>query len=341
MATTHTSPPQPLNLHDDGDLQDMYDIMTAADSVTRPHLTPPPFSMTQDFYRRPREHQEVRAFKVTSADRMVGVATITLPLTSNTDSSRLNVFVHPDVQGQGVATSLVAHCEEVSAHAGRSRVLALGLSVPGQDPETRSRRIAWSHSLGYRIAQEYVTYSLDVSAHARQLAEHSEAAQRSCADYQIAVYHQELPPELVPGYTELYCAMNDEEPGGCVGDARQTITPESIMEELAARAERGEDNWYALAVHRGHVVAHSDLRLFSTSTTAEQMNTLVLPEHRGNRLGTALKCAVLHELQAKRPDVVEISTDVNTANTPMMAVNATLGFQATTGEATLRKDLDL
>lgn len=339
MSITKISPPELLDLHDDGELQNMYDIMTAADGAARPHLTPPPFSMTQDFYRRPREHQEVRAFKVMNADRMVGVATITLPLTSNTDSSRLNVFVHPDFQRQGVATSLAAHCEKVSAQEGRLRVLALGLSVPGQNPEVRSRRIAWSQMLGYRLAQEYVTYSLDLSAHGNKLAEHILAANSRCADYDIAVYHQEIPTELVPSYTELYCAMNDEEPGGCVGDAKQVITPESVIEELAARAERGEDNWYALATRSGQVVAHSDVRLFSTSTTAEQLNTLVLPEHRGYRLGTALKCAVLEELQTKRPDVTEISTDVNTSNEPMMAVNAALGFRPTTGEATLRKDL--
>jgi len=60
---------------------------------------------------------------------------------------------------------------------------------------------------------------------------------------------------------------------------------------------------------------------------AYQWDTLVLPEHRGHRLGLALKVANLRALQAEHPEVTRITTWNAEQNGPMVAVNVELGFE--------------
>jgi GNAT superfamily N-acetyltransferase len=61
---------------------------------------------------------------------------------------------------------------------------------------------------------------------------------------------------------------------------------------------------------------------------AYQWDTLVLPEHRGHRLGLALKVANLARMQAGHPDRTELHTFNAEDNPPMAAVNDALGFRA-------------
>jgi len=63
------------------------------------------------------------------------------------------------------------------------------------------------------------------------------------------------------------------------------------------------------------------------SPRAEQWQTIVGREHRGHRLGTALKVANLHELQRGFPEVTSVHTQNAEVNAQMLAINDRLGFQ--------------
>ena len=58
-----------------------------------------------------------------------------------------------------------------------------------------------------------------------------------------------------------------------------------------------------------------------------QSGTLVLPSHRGHRLGLALKLANHRQLQAVEPAPRLVHTYSAEENTPMIAVNTRLGFR--------------
>ena len=63
------------------------------------------------------------------------------------------------------------------------------------------------------------------------------------------------------------------------------------------------------------------------SWRALQGGTLVLPGHRGHRLGLALKLGNLQAVRERYPDCRYVFTVVAGVNAPMNAVNDLLGFR--------------
>ncbi|MDQ1544932.1 MAG: hypothetical protein QOK08_2570, partial [Actinomycetota bacterium] len=94
------------------------------------------------------------------------------------------------------------------------------------------------------------------------------------------------------------------------------------------------------SVASGHLVGFT-----TVSTPAEihrsvaQEDTLVLPEHRGHRLGTLLKLANLDHLQRERPGHPSIITFNAEENRHMLNVNEAVGFVPIGYEGAWRKNL--
>lgn len=77
----------------------------------------------------------------------------------------------------------------------------------------------------------------------------------------------------------------------------------------------------------GRLVAFTDLAVPSAQPrTAYQWGTAVLPEHRGNRLGIAVKRVALDLLAASGFGSERVLTWNADSNTHMLAVNEALGF---------------
>ena len=75
------------------------------------------------------------------------------------------------------------------------------------------------------------------------------------------------------------------------------------------------------------MVAHTDAFVTPDGRRAVQAGTIVAREHRGHRLGLAIKCANLLALEADHPECAVIDTTTNSANAPMHSVNDRLGFR--------------
>jgi hypothetical protein len=61
--------------------------------------------------------------------------------------------------------------------------------------------------------------------------------------------------------------------------------------------------------------------------SVDQWSTLVLPAHRGHRLGLAVKCALTRTLQERFPDRTFVRTQNAEVNAPMVRINELLGFR--------------
>ena len=97
-------------------------------------------------------------------------------------------------------------------------------------------------------------------------------------------------------------------------------------EEVLARQGRTKYNTVAISA-AGEVVAYSDLATtVHDPGRAYQWGTLVRRDHRGHRLGVALKVANLRLLQHERPDVLRLTTYNAEVNSHMIGVNEALGF---------------
>jgi RimJ/RimL family protein N-acetyltransferase len=98
------------------------------------------------------------------------------------------------------------------------------------------------------------------------------------------------------------------------------------MEELVDKQGRRKLNTVALAAD-GDVVGYTDLALtVHEPERAYQWGTLVRADHRGHRLGLALKVANLRLLQETQPRVGTVVTFNAAVNAPMVGVNDRLGF---------------
>ena len=79
---------------------------------------------------------------------------------------------------------------------------------------------------------------------------------------------------------------------------------------------------------RRNLVAFTDLMAAAAGDDVFQNQTLVLPGHRGHRLGLAMKAANLRAMRADEPHRQLVHTWVAPGNQHMRAVNAVFGFQA-------------
>jgi hypothetical protein len=96
----------------------------------------------------------------------------------------------------------------------------------------------------------------------------------------------------------------------------------------------------AVAVHRetGVVAAYTDLAVPSGDPDVVfQWGTLVLPEHRGHRLGMAVKAANLRELGRLAPERRSVQTMNDEQNPWMVRINQDLGFEIIEEALTMRK----
>ena len=96
----------------------------------------------------------------------------------------------------------------------------------------------------------------------------------------------------------------------------------------------------ALERSSGRAVAFSELTVPRTAPElAYQWDTLVLPAHRGHRLGLLVKLANLARLAELSPATTEVVTWNARDNEPMIAVNESLGARVTALGRTWQKRL--
>ena len=136
--------------------------------------------------------------------------------------------------------------------------------------------------------------------------------------------------------------------GRRVGDRGPALVPEAAAGGLAGDAH-GEDHVGDVAAALAapddesgerELVAYTDLVLTThESERAYQWGTLVRTDHRGHRLGLAVKVANVRRLQDTQPQITTVVTFNADVNAPMVAVNERLGFRPVQWLGELQKKL--
>ena len=150
------------------------------------------------------------------------------------------------------------------------------------------------------------------------------------------------PAEYLEDQCALFQCMSTDEPHGDEGHEEEIWDAERVGENDALRAARGARFLIAVAQHiaSGRLVACTELCIGADSPgQAWQMLTVVEPEHRGHRLGLAIKLANLDLLAERAPDVRVIVTGNASVNAPMIAVNEMMGFEVASEGNFWQKDL--
>jgi GNAT superfamily N-acetyltransferase len=193
---------------------------------------------------------------------------------------------------------------------------------------------------GYRLEQvaraSRLALPLDVTA---ALAR---AIEQSGPDYVLHFWTGVTPSNWAPDMAMLRTRMSTEEPNAGLDEPEDPWTPERLIADEELRLATGR-TFLTVAVESGPtggLIGYSTLSVpAETDRAVVQWDTLVLPEHRGHRLGMLLKVANIDTLQRLRPGHPSITTFNAEENRHMLNVNEAVGFVRIGCDGAWRKDL--
>ena len=254
-------------------------------------------------------------------DRIVGSGTMMFPPRSNRHLAYVWISVHPEHQRQGIGSTLLRTAEDV-ALANRRRSLVGFTARDGAGA-------AFAGARGFEPGLDNAIRRLDlVGVDPARWIEHRTTAMHRADGYELVRVFGPSDDALLADLTPLFAAINDA-PTGDLDIEPDAFDPSSIRAYEQAMADRDQTMYRVLARRRsdgewaGHTIALVDRHV---PQWAAQEDTSVVPDHRGHRLGLAMKADLLVWLAEAEPQLEWIQTWNAESNRHMLAVNETLGF---------------
>ena len=274
--------------------------------------------------------------------RIVGTGTVEGSLRDNLDLGELQVNVLPEERRRGYGSLLLARCEEVARERGRSTVLAMcDWPFAGHPEGDGDAGVEFGRAHGYRMALVEIQRRLELPVEEETLDRLAAKAATHHAGYSLRSWSGPVPEELLQGWAEVTSALMTEAPMGEIDREPETPDPAVVREAEALAFKQGRQLYATAALDPdGTVVAYTNFGVTGEgSPRAYQWGTLVRPEHRGHRLGLAVKVANLRQLQWARPDLGQVVTWNAEVNTHMIGVNEEMGFVPVERSGEIQKKL--
>ncbi len=320
-----------VDVHDDAIMARTYAILRAAQQYGRESM---PFWSEHEatvMFRRPEEAEDWRffgAFEGEGADEeMIGSSMMVRPLLDNTSFAFLEVNVEPERRGRGIGSALVEHLVETARNAGRIRLLAEA-NLPFERREDHPYR-RFAENRGFALANVEVRRVLELPIDSSILQGWVDDAAPHHADYRIQTFVDDVPDELIPSLVHNHNQLALDAPTGELEFEAEAMTPDGFKDRRAKLKEMGRTIFETVAIAPdGDVVAHSTLAVGTDDPeNVSQWGTLVRRDHRGHRLGMAVKATNLRAMQQAYPDHKRIVTTNAETNAPMVSINETMGFK--------------
>lgn len=271
------------------------------------------------------------------AGQPVGQWAITLTRHDNLHLSDVDVVVTPGHRGRGVGGRLLEHVESLARATGRPVVQSWGL-LPA-DPQAPDPTTAFAVRHGYTSTLPSLRSDLDLDradpasverALAPLDAEVGGHLDGDDTEYRLLTWWWDLEPGAwLDERAHLTQRMSTDAPTGdmTVEEERWDADRVRGWERTAAAQGRAVVDTAALHVPSGRLVAFTQIAVPGADPVqAFQWNTLVLREHRGHRLGMAIKAANLRAALARFDRLSRVTTYNAASNAPMLRVNRAMGF---------------
>ncbi|MGY1724440.1 GNAT family N-acetyltransferase [Blastococcus sp. SYSU DS0533] len=254
---------------------------------------------------------------------VAGALRLIVPLKDNRSLAVVDLAVAPAARRRGLGSALLAEARGIAASLGRT-LLVSEVDEPG--PGAPGRAFAERHGWTCDLLETRRDLALPVEE--GRLAALEAGAAAAGAGYEVVTWRDRTPGPLLADRALLERRMTTDAPHGELPVGEEEWDGDRIREYEQTHLARGRTVLSAGAVTGGRLVGFTDLQIpLAQPVLAHQGGTLVLPEHRGHRLGARMKAAVLRELAAGFPEVRRVSTYNAEDNTPMVAVNEELGFR--------------
>lgn len=318
----------PVDARDDGAFAAWYEASAAGSSAGR---TDPPVRMLaelQVMYREPGPDTAYlrEAYAAVDRDEAVGAGYLEAPLRDNPRYALVGVDVPPEHRGRGVGARLYARVAERAAELGRT-VLAAEVHQPFDAPEVPG--VGFATRRGFTRRNVEVRRILRLPMPRGRLDELAARATERAGGYELRQWRGPCPDELAEQYAHLKSLLMTDAPMGELEYEREIWDVARLRADERQAAEQGRTVLTAVAVAAdGRLAGHTQIVVPAHEPgAAYQWDTLVLTEHRGRRLGLALKVANLRRLLDEFPDRERLTTYNAAQNGPMVAVNEALGFR--------------
>ncbi|CAM3839633.1 GNAT family N-acetyltransferase [Nocardioides zeicaulis] len=277
----------------------------------RPHALLEAYGAWELLATEPSGHTDHQWLQAREGDEVVGTARLELPLTENRDLAWAEVDVVPGHRRRGVGRALWEELVARARAAGRTRI---GAEVV-VDPQRSDAGTAFATAVGAveKHREDHLVADLPVAGTAVDAA------------YDLVLWRGRCPDEHRAAYVAMRNQMNADVPVGEL-DLEATVLDDARLASSEERLMRSYDVRVAAARRRsdGAWGGYSLLFVPHGADFVWQDDTLVMPEHRGHRLGAALKSASYRELPA---EVTRVHTWTAPTNTAMHRTNTAMGFR--------------
>ncbi len=313
--------------HSDLALRAAYDIERRAMQLGRDGLPHWSWQEMSTAFRKPDSGEDVIQLLGHVDARPVAYGVAFLPLLDNLTKSWFAVTVDPDAQHLGHGRAMLDQLAADLAARGRTELLAESKLAFEEVQTHRYRRFA--EAAGYTLSNVEIVRHLDLPVDVARLAEWSAQAAERHEGYRIETFLGAIPDDLVPSLCLLHGQLVVDAPTGEADWEEEVITPERFLESRASLAAAGRRMWETLAIAPdGSVAAQSTLSVPPDGRTdVSQWGTFVHREHRGRRLGLAVKAANLRAAQESHPTMRRVVTQNAETNDWMVAINEQMGFE--------------
>jgi GNAT superfamily N-acetyltransferase len=245
-----------------------------------------------------------------------------LPDRENLDQASIQLKVDPALRRRGLGTALLRHAAERAAANGR--VTLNGQARDGSPGE------AFAQDAGATFGPPDVHRVQDLTkVPAERIADLHESALKAADGYSLTRWQGPTPDRRLDQVAALHNALNDRplDPGETPvrWDARM------IRERMDAWDTRSGLRSYNIAAVHDATDELAALNLVTVDPGVPEWGhvavTMVLRAHRGHRLGTLVKTAMVRWLAEAEPRITRIGTSNAASNQHMGAINENLGYE--------------
>ncbi|MGD0851930.1 MAG: GNAT family N-acetyltransferase [Acidimicrobiales bacterium] len=257
----------------------------------------------------------------------VAYGTVRLPLRDNRSNATVSLSVLPSRRRRGIGSTFAKDLLAFVRSEDRTNaVWTVGSPLDGEAPG-----VAFSRALGARMVLTRLRRELDLTRVDKRDLDtlmKSKIDDRA-RDYEIVTWLDRAPDHVVEGVARLVGRMSTDTPRGGLSWESEVWDTSRWREKEDDAFHSGRSRLAAGAVDRGgNLVAFTDIGVWrQMPSVAEQWNTIVDPNHRGHRLGLAVKIANLRHLRREIAGALRLQTWNANENFRMIEINEHLGFQ--------------
>lgn len=288
---------------------------------------------------------------------IVGVALMTMA-NAGEDALEFDVWGEPALWGQGIEEALLAAVEAEARRRGRSIIQTYTVhrpdtpgerlapstghgSIPAVDRQTR-----FQVENGFTLEQVERYSEFDLASPPADAEERLTAALAFAGpDYRLVEWTSPTPPEWEDEFAYVLSRLTTDMPAGGLTIEVQPWDAARVRRRDAKLAASGTTVSVAVVEHvpSGRLAAYNELgvSLGEDAPITHQFGTVVVPEHRGRRLGMIVKTANLLRIRDVAPTSPKVTTWNAEENAHMLAINVSVGFRPVSSSGAWKKVLDV